>query len=777
MNGLALQTIPARGEYTAAAQAQRLEWLRGQSGAPLVSLDGGRLDARRLPGNVENFVASVELPVGLAGPLLFTGQHARGLITAPMATTEGALVASASRGARAISLSGGVTTRVLSQRMTRAPAYEFADICAAAKFVTWLEIRRPEIEAAVAPVSHHARLVGVEPYQIGRYVHVRFVFETADAAGQNMTTGVTANLCRWIARELADTEDLRPSLFLIEGNMSGDKKLSQLSLVAGRGTRVTSECFIDRATVEAVLKTTPEMLDRAQRCALLGSQQSGMVGYSVNVANVVAALFVATGQDVACVHESGTGIFSMECTVDGLRALMLLPSLVVGTVGGGTRLPRQRDFLESMGCAGDGHAARLAEIIAGFALALDLSTASAIAGGQFVAAHQRLGRARPVRWLGEADLSPQLVQPMLAESLRDNQIHVDAVTAPDDLADSGILSGLGARAEQRKLLGLHPLRITYTHGDGRQAMLDVVAKVKALDEELLLATGKLAALSGEPVARAWARWGGHTEMKDSHTRELALYRHTGGEPVLRAVMPKCFGVLEDPDREAYLVLMERLDPACLGASWRRPEIEAALRGIAPVHRRWLGREGELLDAALLGQVPGPALLVKAHELWTVLAEHNAAEHAGLVDPATLKRLLRLAGDAHSWSRGLEQMPRTLVHNDFNPRNIGLRAGRQLVAYDWELATLDVPQRDLAELLAFTLTPGAGTDEVAHYLEAHRIAVDPELDPAGWREGYRLALQAFLLTRLQMYIMAHTHHEYAFLPRLAQTAWRLWELES
>jgi hypothetical protein len=540
---------------------------------------------------------------------------------------------------------------------------------------------------------------------------------------------------------------------------------------------VTAECFIDRATVETVLKTTPEVLDRAQRCALLGSQQSGIVGYSVNVANVVAALFVATGQDVACVHESGTGIFSMECTVDGVRALMLLPSLVVGTVGGGTRLPQQRDFLASMGCAGEGQAARLAEIIAGFALALDLSTASAIAGGQFVSAHQRLGRAQSVSWLRDGDLTPRLLQPMLAESLHDCRIRVDSVTAPDDLAaGEGILSNLGAQGEQRKLLGLHPLRIVYRSADGRPTELDAVAKVKALDEELLLATGKLAAQCGSRVANAWDSWGRHTELKDSHLRELALYRRAETDLVLQPLLPRCFGVLEDPAREAYVIVMERLDRSVLSVSWGRPQVEAALRGIAAVHRHWLGRGDELLGAGLLGHVPGLAVLANAHELWTALAEHNAAEHPGLIDRVGLDRLRRLADDAGSWAQGLVRMPRTLVHNDFNPRNLGLRADGRLVAYDWELATFDVPQRDLAELLAFTLTPDAAPDEVAHYLEAHRCALNPNLDRVGWREGYRLALQEFVLTRLQMYIMAHTHHEYAFLPSVVQTAWRLWELK-
>jgi hydroxymethylglutaryl-CoA reductase len=132
---------------------------------------------------VENFAGSVEVPVGLAGPLLFTGDAVRGSVVAPLATTEGALIASASRGARALTAAGGVTTRVLSQRMSRAPAFEFADIAAAVRFTDWLRAHRPELDEQVRLVSRYARLVGVDPYQIGRYLHVRFVFETADAAG------------------------------------------------------------------------------------------------------------------------------------------------------------------------------------------------------------------------------------------------------------------------------------------------------------------------------------------------------------------------------------------------------------------------------------------------------------------------------------------------------------------------------------------------------------------------------------------------------------------
>jgi hydroxymethylglutaryl-CoA reductase (NADPH) len=386
--------IPGRGQYTEEARRQRLDWLRARTGTALPSLDGTSLDARTLTGNVENFVGSVEVPVGLAGPLLFTGDAARGSVVAPLATTEGALIASASRGARAITAGGGVTTRVLSQRMVRAPAFEFADIATAARFTDWLRAHRTDLDEQVRLVSRYARLVDVDPYQIGRYLHVRFVFETADAAGQNMTTAATWQICRWVRDMLAGDDGLRPVWMLLDGNLSSDKKASVASMLAGRGTRVTAECRIPSYVVESVLKSTPAAMVKGHVTLLLGAQQAGIVGAALNAVNIIAGLFVATGQDIASVHESGLSILSMEVDGDHLVATLLLPSLVTGTVGGGTSLPHQQGWLTALGCAGPGGSARFAEIVAGFALALDLSTTAALVSGQFADAHQRLGRSQ-----------------------------------------------------------------------------------------------------------------------------------------------------------------------------------------------------------------------------------------------------------------------------------------------------------------------------------------------------------------------------------------------
>lgn len=387
--------VPARGVYTESARLQRLDWLRSATGLRLESLQRTRLDAAALTGNVEGFVGAVEVPVGVAGPLLLSGQHVHGEVYAPMATTEGALVSSATRGALAATLAGGVTTRVAAQAMTRAPVFAFSRLEGAARFAAAVPRHLDDLRAIVGRVSRHAELLSVEPVVLGRTVHLRFRYTTGDAAGQNMTTACTWHACRWIEEQPHLAGDCALEGFIVEGNTAGDKKASRLALAEGRGITVNADCRLPTGVVERVLRTTPDALVSGYQHIAAGAVHSGVLGSHANTANIVAAVFTATGQDIACVHESGAGHFILERTPDGVHASMTLPGLALGTVGGGTHLPAQRELLDAMGCTGPGGAHRLAEIIAGFALALDLSTVSAAVAGHFADAHERLGRNRP----------------------------------------------------------------------------------------------------------------------------------------------------------------------------------------------------------------------------------------------------------------------------------------------------------------------------------------------------------------------------------------------
>jgi hypothetical protein len=467
-------------------------------------------------------------------------------------------------------------------------------------------------------------------------------------------------------------------------------------------------------------------------------------------------------------------------------------------VGGGTHLPAQRALLESIGCSDTGTVQRFAEIIGGFCLALDLSTLAAISTGEFATAHERLGRNRPVEPIGEKDLVPALFEPGLRRALGEPALTVTAATALDDEGGASILGDLASRRFSRAI-GIFHRRLDHSGGSTPKplsahdatavgASTDVVVKVKPLDTEVMLMMQGLAKTCGGPVADAFARFRSEAGFSGTHLRELAIYEQT--DPRFVKHVPVVYDIIRDPARETYALILERLhgrvrlmDSADDPAGWGAAEIEAALRGIGAIHAIWMGRDAELARQPWIGIPPTAARMAAMRPLWSALAQHAAEEFPSLMDDAALERHRELIETIPEWWKRIEMMPRTLAHNDFNPRNIALRTGDDgltLCAYDWELATIQLPQHDAVELLAFVLPPTAGLPEVTHYIELHRQAVldagGEVPDAATWREGFSLAARDLLVNRFGLYLMAHTVRHYAFLERSLRTLRRLVDLD-
>ncbi|MFI9248749.1 phosphotransferase [Streptomyces sp. NPDC053069] len=773
--------VPARGIYTESARLQRLGWLRSVTRAGLSSLQHTQLDAGKLTGNIEGFVGAVEIPVGIAGPLLFCGENVQGEIYAPMAATEGALVSSATRGALAVTMAGGGTTRAVSQAMTRAPVFAFYRLSAAGRFASAIPRHLGDLRAAVRQVSHHAELVSIEPVVLGRTVHLRFRYTTADAAGQNMTTACTWHACQWILKQPHLTGDEELESFIIEGNTSGDKKASAQAMAEGRGTRVSADCLLPGGVVERVLKTTPDELVRGYQHIAAGAVHSGVLGSNANTANMVAAIFTATGQDIACVHESSVGQFILERRPDGVYASMTLPSLAIGTVGGGTHLPAQHELLEAMGCTGRGSTARLAEIIAGFALALDLSTVSAAVSGQFASAHERLGRNRPVRWFQLDELDPEFFESALgtSESPGAKVTSVEALHLP---MGPSVLSELTSRTV-KKAVGLFPMQLRVDRGDVEEK-LDVMVKIKPTDREVIKMAGLAAGLCGGPVATHYRRFEERLGFVGCDVRELALYEQT--DPRFTSLVPRPYRTYRDDRREAYVIVMECLsdmelmDTSEHARGWSRRHIGITLRDLGKLHSIWYRKEPALLRMPWIGHVPNAADMIGMRDLWLALADHSVEEFPEIVDGRHHDRLVSYIGTIDRWWPQIEAMPRTLVHNDFNPRNLAIRADGRLCAYDWELATLHIPQHDLAELLCTALDPAdINATLVGELSELHRRSLEihagTAVDRAQWESGYRLALRDLAVNRFGLYFVAHTVRHYGFLEQWWRNLWALIDL--
>lgn len=340
-------------------------------------------------GNIEGYVGVARVPVGIIGPLRVRGAAASGDFLVPMATTEGALVASYGRGAKVASLAGGVSAVCMGERVGRAPGFVFASLGEAARFVEYVGARREAMADAARTTTRHGALADVRVAWDGNVVCLLLEFVCGEAAGQNMATLAAEAACR----ALLDGAPVSPRAFHIDVNLSSDKKATHLTLGGVRGKRVTAECVLPAELVARELHASAEEIERFWRLFTAFGVESGAIGMQGHYANALAAIYLACGQDVACVAESSVGRTRMERTDEGdLRVVVNLPGLVVGTVGGGTALPTQRECLELMGCVGEGSARRLAEICAAVALCGELSGAAALAAGHFTAAHRTLGR-------------------------------------------------------------------------------------------------------------------------------------------------------------------------------------------------------------------------------------------------------------------------------------------------------------------------------------------------------------------------------------------------
>lgn len=390
--GLPEVKIPEPLSWTKEAQKKRLDFLK-QSGIalPLLSGEEGLPEPDIYQGNIENFIGMTQVPTGVIGPLHIRGTLATGDFYVPLATSEGALIASYHRGARATRLCGGIVSVCLTEAVQRAPLFKFTALHEVGRFMQWTLAQTEEFKKIVAGKSRFAKLEDIRLNMEGNQVLIIFDYQTGDAAGQNMVTLCTEALCNYILQNCP----IKPEYWFIESNYSGDKKATALSFTSVRGKKVTAEATITKKVVKEVLGTTPADIAQYWQSSSVSAVQSGGIGIQGHFANGLTALFMATGQDVACVSEAYVGITRMEVTKNGdLYVSVTLPSLTVGTVGGGTGLPTQRECLKMIGCEGPGTARKFAEICGATVLAGELSIAAALANGNFSKAHRLFGRKK-----------------------------------------------------------------------------------------------------------------------------------------------------------------------------------------------------------------------------------------------------------------------------------------------------------------------------------------------------------------------------------------------
>ena len=362
----------------------------GRSGV-LNSLPFQNYDYNKIHGQCcENVIGYVQVPLGVAGPIVVNGKEHY----LPMATTEGALVASTSRGAKAIVESGGCVTEICRDGMTRAPVFVCKSAKEAYEIQTFCENKFHEIAAEFNITSNYARLQSIKINIVGKYIFLRFKCTTGDAMGMNMACKGTDKAINFLIKHFP----IR--LISLSGNTCTDKKSSAMNWIEGRGKSVVCEAVIKKEVVEKVLKTTVDaMIELNYVKNMIGSSVAGSIGgNNAHASNIVTAMFIACGQDVAQNVESSNCMTIMEKDThnpDDLYVSVTLPSLEVGTVGGGTNLSSQSSCLKLLGVNGadDGNnSSNLASIISSGVLAGEISLIAALSSGNLLSSHMKLNR-------------------------------------------------------------------------------------------------------------------------------------------------------------------------------------------------------------------------------------------------------------------------------------------------------------------------------------------------------------------------------------------------
>lgn len=318
---------------------------------------------------IEQKIGSAAVPLGVAGPLKVNGEYAKGEFYIPLATNEAALVAGLNRGCSVVNKVDGVKTIVTRDWMTRSPLIEAPDIKTASNIAKEVKNKGKlfeKMKVAAEKESRVSKLIDIQPFQIGKSIHLRFLFQTGDSMGMNSATKYSANAIKVLLKEF-------PSLKLVtlSSNMCADKKASHVNVLLGRGKSVETEVKIPLNIIKNVFEVEPEnmlkinFLKNYQGSALSGT----LTGFNLNAANTIAAMFIATGQDAAQIVESSTCFTHAEIQGNYFVFGVTLPCLEIATTGGGTNFGTAKECLEMLGCYGPGkqpgdNAKKLAEIIA-----------------------------------------------------------------------------------------------------------------------------------------------------------------------------------------------------------------------------------------------------------------------------------------------------------------------------------------------------------------------------------------------------------------------------
>jgi hydroxymethylglutaryl-CoA reductase (NADPH) len=390
-----------KGCDSAEASLIRKRFLEKKFGVTLKHIGSSTIDFDdAVNRNIESPIGAVQIPLGYAGDIKVNGDSANGSYPILLATTEGRLVAGISRGISVVNMAGGVNTIVVRDGMARDVLVRTSDAKHSGKLAHWIESSEGKefLKKAFAENTSYGVLIDIRPFVAGRDVHLRFRATTGAAMGMNMVTIAAKNAVDKMVQHVEGKLGLHIDILSESGNMCSDKKPAYIDFIEGRGVSVTADIMVPRQLVEESFRVKPELMVELNKVKnLTGSALAGSHGFNAHVANTLAAMYIAHGQDAAQIVEGSMAITDAAMVDDNLYVSLLMPSIEVGTYGGGTARETQKEALSLMGLYGSGDAegkTRLAfaEVVAAACLTGELNLLAAEAGMDLAKSHSKIKR-------------------------------------------------------------------------------------------------------------------------------------------------------------------------------------------------------------------------------------------------------------------------------------------------------------------------------------------------------------------------------------------------
>lgn len=376
----------------------------------------------------------------------------------------------------------------------------------------------------------------------------------------------------------------------------------------------------------------------------------------------------------------------------------------------------------------------------------------------------------------EKYFSADFIREMLSKQHSSSEINVESVAQFDIDNSASILVTLTS-ANSDAFIGHFGISVTFSI-DGYSTTQKMVMKVKPHGTAISDMLNGLSSMCSEEVHEEYEKVKNSTGFYDTHDKEIFIYESASSN-----MFPKIYGSYINEQENIYVLLMEYFEDTVLLNSvmkteeWDVSKIQIAVDAMLNWHKTNTGNTtwytNKYKDYRTVEQIQS------LQSTWQVLITNASGKFPELYSNTFIQKLTNGIREIRVLWTELEDVPKSVVHNDFNPRNAFFKIKENditsICVYDWELATIHFPMYDLVEFLSFTAS-SLSDDELLYFIRYFQAEISSVVELYEEDSIFNACLLCctydFGLHRIGMYMMAHSVGPYPFIPHVLKNYERI-----